>query len=242
MLIENKFLFISLPRCASTSFYISCLRSGLDIKHVDQRFLNRYNDRIDLSLDNESLADRLVHLHESIYDLKNHFGKNYECIAIQRNRHERFISVWKHLIDMINMDYGKKYSDILCELNANDILFYKNIDIIHKNSLYIMIDEFIKQIGLNEIYNEYIRNMFEIVFVPISHWHNNDTTIQWFEFGKFNELEEWVSDKIGKPFKMEKSNGSQYFDCNLKMNDEFITLYNSIYDKYDIIKSNKTLI
>jgi hypothetical protein len=28
----------------------------------------------------------------------------------------------------------------------------------------------------------------------------------------------------------------------LKLNDEFITLYNSIYDKYDIVKSNKTLI
>lgn len=39
MLVENKFLFISLPRCASTSFYISCIKNELDIQH--------YNDFID---------------------------------------------------------------------------------------------------------------------------------------------------------------------------------------------------
>ena len=242
MLIENKFLFISLPRCASTSFYISCLRNGLDIKHVDQNFVNGYSNRIDLSLDNESLADRLVHLHEAIYDLKNHFGNNYEVITIKRNRHERFISVWKHLIDMIYMDYGKKYGDILKELNEEDIFFYKNTDIININDMYKMIDKFIKKIGLNEIYDEYIRNMFEITFHPTSHWHNNDPNIKWFEFGKFDELEKWVSNKIGKPFKMEKSNGSQHFECNLKMNDKFVTHYNSIYDRYDIVKSNMTII
>jgi len=239
MLIENKFLFISLPRCASTSFYISCLRNELNIKHVDQYFVDRYSDRIDLNLDNESLADRLVHLHENTINLKKHFGSNYEMIAIRRNKYDRFISVWKHLIDMIHMDYGKKYSDILKNLNATDILFYKDIDIIDINNLYKIVDEFVKKIGISD---RYIRNMFEITIRPISHWHNNDPNIKWFEFGKFDELEEWVSKKIGKPFKMEKSNGSQHFDCNLKLNDEFITLYNSIYDKYDIVKSDKTLI
>jgi len=163
-------------------------------------------------------------------------------IAIRRNKYDRFISVWKHLIDMIHMDYGKKYSDILKNLNATDILYYKDSDIIDTNSLYKMNDEFVKRIGLNEIYDEYIKNMFVITFRPLSYWHNYDPTIKWFEFGKFDELEEWVSNKIGKPFKMEKSNGSQHFDCNLKLNDEFITRYNSIYDIYDIVKSNKTLL
>ena len=46
----------------------------------------------------------------------------------------------------------------------------------------------------------------------------------------------------GKPFKMEKSNGSQHFDCNLKMDNDFIKRYNNIYDYYDIQKNNKTLI
>jgi hypothetical protein len=242
MLIENKFLFISLPRCASTSFYISCLRNDLDIKHGEQTYIDGYIDRIDLSLNNEDLADRLVHLHEGILNLKKYFGSDYEIIAIRRNRYERFISVWKHLIDMIHEGHGKKYSDILRALDVNDILFYDSSDIIDINSLHKMIDDFVKRIGLNEKYDEYIQNMFEITFRPLSYWHNHDPNIKWFEFGKFDELEEWVSNKIGKPFKMEKSNGSQHFDCNLKLNDEFITRYNSIYNIYDIVKSNKTLL
>jgi hypothetical protein len=41
---------------------------------------------------------------------------------------------------------------------------------------------------------------------------------------------------------MEKSNGSQHFDCNLKMDNDFIKRYNNIYDYYDIQKNNRTLI
>jgi hypothetical protein len=242
MLIENKFLFISLPRCASTSFYISCLRSGLDVKHGEQNVINKHNINVDLKLDNEALADTMLHIHESILNLKKYFGDQYEIIAIRRNRHERFISVWKHLIDMVHTEHGEKYSRILQKLNVNDILFYKDSDIFTTESLYNTVQEFIKRIGIDDKYDRYLGNMFEITFRPASYWHNNDPNITWFEFGKFDELEKWVSNKIGKPFKMEKSNGSQHFECNLKLNDEFITRYNSIYDRYDIVKSNKTLI
>jgi hypothetical protein len=242
MLIENKFLFINLPRCASTSFYISCLRNGLDVKHGEQAIINKYANNINLNLDNEALADSILHIHESVLNLKKYFGNEYEIIAIKRNRHDRFISVWKHLIDMIHFEHGAKYSNILQKLNVNDILFYKDTDIFDTDTLKKTIKEFIKRIGLDNKYDEYLGNMFEITFRPLSYWHNHDPNIKWFEFGKFDELEEWISNKIGKPFKMEKSNGSQHFDCNLKLNDEFINRYNSIYDKYDIIKSNKTLI
>jgi hypothetical protein len=242
MLIENNFLFISLPRCASTSFYISCLRSELDVKHGEQKIIDKHNANIDLKLDNEYLADIMLHLHEGILNLKRHFGDQYEIIAIRRNRHERFISVWKHLIDMIHFEHGEKYSTILQKLNVNDILFYKDTDIFTTEALRNTVSEFIKKIGMDEKYDTYLGNMFEIIFRPTSYWHNNDPNITWFEFGKFDELEKWVSNKIGKPFKMEKSNGSQHFECNLKLDDEFITRYNSIYDRYDIVKSNRTLI
>jgi hypothetical protein len=102
--------------------------------------------------------------------------------------------------------------------------------------------EFAKKNKIEKYFNDYMKNMLLILFRPISHWHNNNQKIKWFEFGNFEELEEWVSNKTGKPFKMEKSNGSQHFDCNLKLNDDFIRRYNDIYDYYDIQKNNKTLI
>jgi hypothetical protein len=242
MLVENKFLFISLPRCASTSFYMSCIRSGFIIKHFDQLLIDSYQDKIDLSLTNEDLADNIVHSHERLVDLTMKFGDEYDIISIRRNKHERFISLWKHIIDLTYMLYPKELTNILKKLSLEDILFFKDLDLISIKSQELLMFEFAKKNKIEKYFNDYMKNMLLILFRPISHWHNNNQKIKWFEFGNFEELEEWVSNKTGKPFKMEKSNGSQHFDCNLKLNDDFIRRYNDIYDYYDIQKNNKTLI
>ncbi len=245
MLVENKFLFISLPRCASTSFYISCLRSGFKIEHFDQSFVDNYHIPINLTLSNESLADNMVHLHERLDLLLLKFGNEYDIITIKRNRYERFISLWKHIIDMVEMEhlkYPNELVNILKKLNMDDILFFKDLDLISLTSQILVIKEFAKRNGIQKYLDDYLENMLLILFRPISFWHNNNPKIKWFEFGNFTELEEWVSNKTDKPFKMENLNGSQHFDCNLKMNDDFIKKYNDIYDYYDIQKNNKTLI
>ena len=242
MLVENKFLFISLPRCASTSFYISCLRNGFDIKHFDQKFIDSAKDYINLNLDNEKLADKMSHTHEKINNLIEKFGNEYEIIAIRRNRHEQFISLWKHIIDVVDMGYSSELTDIFKKIKLDDILFFKDLDLISPDSQMLVIKDFAKRNGIEKHLTPFIKNWLLILFRPISFWHNNNPKIKWFEFKNFGELEEWVSNKTGKPFKMEKSNGSQHFDCNLKMNDDFIKKYNDIYDYYDLQKNNKTLI
>jgi hypothetical protein len=245
MLVENKFLFISLPRCASTSFHISCLRSGFKIEHNAQSFVDDYHTPINLTLSNEVLADNMVHIHEQLTSLLSKFGHGYDIITIKRNRHERFVSLWKHLIDMVEMEQRKypiKLLNILKKLNVGDILFFKDLDLISPISQMLVVKEFSKRNGIEKYIDDYMENMLLILFRPLSDWHNNSQKIKWFEFGKFGELEEWVSNKTGKPFKMVKSNGSQHFDCNLKMNNDFIERYNSIYDYYDIQKNNNTLI
>lgn len=245
MLVENKFLFISLPRCASTSFYISCLRSGFKIEHNDQSIVDSYHPPINLTLSNEELADNMVHLHERLDSLLSKFGNEYDIITIKRNRHERFFSLWKHIIDMVEMEQRKypiDFVNILKKLKVNDILFFKDLDLISSNSQMLLIKEFSKRNGIEKYLDDYMENMLLILFRPLSNWHNNNQKIKWFEFGNFTELEEWVSNKTGKTFKMEKSNGSQHFECELKLNNNFIERYNHIYDYYDIQKNNKTLI
>jgi hypothetical protein len=56
------------------------------------------------------------------------------------------------------------------------------------------------------------------------------------------ELEDWVSNKLNKQFKLEKSNGSQHFECNIEMNQEFMETYDNIYNFYDYPKQTKTLL
>ena len=59
---------------------------------------------------------------------------------------------------------------------------------------------------------------------------------------KLNELEDWVSNKLKKPFKLEKLNSSKHIECNLKLTNNFIKKYNEIYDAYDFKKEIKTLL
>ena len=242
MLVENKFLFISLPRCASTSFYISSLRSGFEIKHYAQAWIDSAKDRINLDLDNEKLADYIVHNHERIDDLIAKFGNEYDIITIKRNRYERFISVWKHIIDMVDMGYPKELTNIFKKLNLEDILFFKDLNLISLTSQALVIEEFAQRNKIEEYLDPYMKNMLLILFRPLSYWHGNNQKVKWFEFGNFTELEEWVSNKTGKSFKMERSNGSQHFNCNLKMDDNFMKRYDNIYNYYDIQKKDKTLI
>ena len=88
----------------------------------------------------------------------------------------------------------------------------------------------------------YAVNMIDILLTPISNWTNNDPNIIWFDFDKLYELEEWVSNKLGKGFKLEKLNSSNHIECNLKLTDNFIKKYNKIYNNYDFRKEKKTLI
>jgi hypothetical protein len=57
-----------------------------------------------------------------------------------------------------------------------------------------------------------------------------------------NKLEEWVANKIEKPFKLHSVNSSKHMECVITLDDNFIKKYDSIYDYYDFPKLNKTLI
>jgi hypothetical protein len=242
MLVENKFIYISLPRCASTSFYITCLRNNLDTKFFNQAQYNASKDRIDLNLSNEDLADFIIHSHERLSDITSKFGNDYDIIAVKRDRYVRFISSWKHLIDLVDMQYHPNLSKKLKELSVDDIMFYNSEDLISNPALIELIHRFAKRNGFSEYLDNYLTIMLGIVFKPMSWWHHHNPKVKWFDFNKLEELEEWVSNKIDKPFKLEKSNSSKHFECNLILNDRFINKYNSIYDYYDIPKQQKTLI
>ena len=242
MLVDNKFIYLSLPRCASTSFYITCLRNGLDTKFFNQSEYDKHVDRIDLNLNNEQLADFVIHSHERLSDLTAKFGDEYDVIAVNRDRYIRFISSWKHLIDLVDMQYDPKLSAILKKLSADDILFYKSEDLVSNPAQIELIYEFAKRNGFSEYLDDYLIIMLGIVIKPISWWHNHSSKVIWFDFNKLNELEEWVSDKIQKTFKLEKSNSSKHFETNLILNDDFISKYDSIYSQYDLPKKQKTLI
>lgn len=244
MLIENKFIYISLPRCASTSFMASCVKQNLDIKHHNDNY-NINNQLIHTQYDNinqihfQDFEIEFVHVHESISLLKEKFGYYYDVISVRRNKYERFISLWKHILKMFyrynNLDTFNKLSN----LTIDEVLLYKTNDLQSVESVEEVVEIFIKNYKLN--LTETGRTMLRILIFPYSKWHNHDPDIIWFDFNELYKLEEWVSNKLNMNFKLMNLNTSQHFDSKLELNDEFKEKYDSIYLPYDGVKNVKTL-
>lgn len=240
MLVDNKFIFVSLPRSASTSFYITCLKMGIPVQHFDN-VIGLDSVKIDLSLDNEFIADNIMHAHERLPSLEKKFGNHYDIISVKRDRYERFISLWQHVLDETYRIGETEIFERFKKLTATDILFYKSSDLISSKDKVSIIK---KIVGIDKYKNIHpqIATMVNILISPISDYHNNDPRIIWFDFNKLYELEEWVSDKLKIDFKLQKSNSSKHFESDLKMDEIFISKYNSIYDSFELPKKNKTLI
>jgi len=263
MLVDNKFFYLSLPRCASTAFHYSCILNGVDIQTHNGDW-EKANADIDFKkIDKVSLMNYIYHGHESLVDLQGKFGVDKPIIAVKRDRHERFYSLYKHvLFDLQRMGFIRFYEKF-SKLTINELFFFTKEDIVTKKQRWDVICDFLIGLGLlderidisvtskfRKSEEEYFKsntkgyaiNMIDILLTPISNWTNNDPNIIWFDFNKMNELEEWVSNKIGRPFQLHSVNSSKHMECEIVMNEEFIEKYNSVYDYYDFPKIEKTLI
>ena len=238
MLVDNKFIFLSIPRTATASFHLTCVRNNLDIKFVNSDKTNQYYD---LTLSNEDLIKNIGHGHERIEDLVMLFGTNYDIIAIKRDRHERFLSFWKFFIK-ISKTYGNDVYEIVNSLKIEDILSFDPLNLNSLSKINQSIDLFLTNHNLIDKVDKYFKNLLFLLWEPTSTWHNNNSNIIWFDFNKLNEMEEWVSNKLNKPFKLEYCNSSKCVKSNLIVNDNFIQNYNKMYDSFDLIKNKKSII
>jgi len=243
MLVEKKFIFISLPRCASTSFHISCLKRNFNLEFVNPNML-KFNKEFSIksksgtTLNNEEIADNLLHYHESILSLKEKFGNSYPIIAIKRNNYETFISLYKHIIDEFTRIGEINVVNKLKKLSTEDILFFNTDNILTIYDTDLIAEEFLKKFQiLNFLLNpnsiKYTISVFNTLFKHPSHFHNNASEIIWFDIKKLNELEDWVVNITGKEFKIEKINSSKKFKCNLKLDSRFKQKYDEIYGVLD---------
>ena len=98
MLIEDKFIYVSLPRRGSTSFHYSCILHNFDIKPLQPHW-EIHNSQIDFTSINEcDIMNYIGHGHEPLNDLQKKFGNHYPIIAVNRDRHDAFYSLFKQII------------------------------------------------------------------------------------------------------------------------------------------------
>lgn len=241
MLIENKFIYINLPRCASTSFHISCLKYGLDIKH-SYDFIHLPNPtKLSPETDNELIADGLVHSHERLMDLRKKFGSEIPVISVKRDPYERYISLWKHIIDELHRIGETEISEIFKNLTTDEVLSYTELDISSNDRKFEFIKKFLKK---NKVKTKtpYVTIFLHILMSPTSYFHHHDKSIIWFDIKELDKLEKWVSEILNMDFKLEKVNSSQHFECLITNDDYFKKKYDLIYKNCDKPKIEKTLL
>jgi hypothetical protein len=263
MLIDNKFIYLSLPRCASTAFHYSCIVNNLDIKTNNGEWEND-NSKIDFNtVDKSDIMNYIYHGHESIDKLRIKFGDDYPIIAVKRDRQERFYSLYKHILFDLQRLGFVRFFETFSKLTLDELFFFTKDDLQTKKKRWDIICEFLIDLNLldekidisvtskfNKSQEEYFKtntkgyvvNMIDILLTPLSFWTNNDPNIIWFDIKEMEKLENWVSTTLNKPFKIHSLNSSKHMECNLVFDDNFIKRYDSIYNHYDLPKLNKTLI
>lgn len=245
MLVENKFIYISLPRCASTSFMASCAQNGLNMNYLNEKYdIENQLETIKLKLSDikfENFEKYIIHPHEPIDKLQLKFGKSVDIISVKRDKYERFISLWNLFLREINKTQHDDTFNILANLKIDDILFYSKDDLKDENSISNVVNELILRNNLVKI-TELGKIFIRVLITPYSYYHQHNPNIIWFDFNELHKLEDWVSDKLNIDFKLSKINSNKIYNSNLILNDAFKQKYDSIYSKYDELKSLKTMI
>ena len=209
MLVDNKFLFLKIPRTATVAFERSCFLAGLSIKYPSDNILAQR--QADLGLEPRR------HAHERISKLREYFGYDYPVIAIERDPLERFLSAWKYVIKYIS-EYSPNTSEALAKIDSNtfidawqsEIGFSSNLQDINNCANF-----FKKLIPGGVPYNKNTYMIFTSVMTGPSRWHENDKSIVYFSIKDTSSLEQYVRDTTGKPFEFIVTNHTKTINTAL---------------------------
>lgn len=271
MLVENKFLFLSLPRGASTAFKEACILHRFDIKHANSYFDFTYENNmvyqniLQLPPINKNFVNEIIikgkseidtnkfgkqsiinHSHERLIHLLNKFGYDYPIVAIKRNRYHRFISMFSKVLELVYQSKDFKSYEILSKIETKE-LFCFNSNLILEEKYEIIAQTVFDTLKLNKNNYNNIIQLLQLLFKPMSHWHNNNDKIIWFTLEdkeSMFDLQNWVSDITKKNFILHKSNEiKEPIVYKIKINNEFRWIYDNYYLETEISqKKIKTIV
>lgn len=236
MLVDDKFIIILIPRCATTSFVATCQTHNIPIK-TGRSDVGGYENVMSY------VTKKFTHFHDDITFLTSKFGNDYPIIAVKRNKYDSFISLWKMILNVLDVYYQKhELVKILSKMKIDDILFFSRGEYALRdiNSVLKLRKAFFAKHGLP--YDSTASRFLQLLYTPESWYHNFDKRIIWFDFDKLYELEEWVSDKLNMDFKLENINSSKSVNCDIENDEYFKERFDYIFSRYEVIKENKTLI
>ena len=226
MLVEDSFIFLPIPRCATVSFESSLLEQGFKVKYYGNDLVNRRIDKGQFPI---------FHSHHTITDLRKlkpevNQLREIECVSIYREPVDRFISAWKYVLKNIK-DVDENSYVTLKDIDNES--FIKRMDSIISTpfdlSKYSTFDKFLGPFIGYDITNDpkfnNSRRVFEAVLTPPSRWHENDVTIRYFDIKHLESLEKYVKEMTNKDFKMNRVNDTHDIETSLVLNDDLKDFY-----------------
>jgi hypothetical protein len=234
MVINDKVVFIPIPKNASWSMEHTCIEYGFDLKYPSKIWENY------LKLEDKNTEK---HLHSTLNDLLERFGTNFEYISIIRDSTDRFISAWKYFIEAmvtsINDTLGEKIKNLGNEfvmnfIKENHLEFcnaYNSLE--SRQSLLIKL---VDKLGISKEYpidkgfvERYCVHIFS--FVSQHQWiTNNKVKVKQFDFNNLKELEDYMSNKLNVDFKLIHKNKTKLDYCAVTRTPELVEFVDRYID------------
>ena len=243
MLIENKIVFIKIPKNASSSIYKSLILNDFNVDEGHPYVTLERNKSINLwKLQNQPLS--LDNYHQTYNELNSFFPhKQYQYVGIKRDSTDRFISAWKYMI-MKFSEYPNIYPSYtnstvdFSKFTTNEVIeFFKPIAIkmysVNAGEVVGVIKEFFSS-NTDEISNsgfpQIIRN-----FQSQYYWGLGKCDLI-FNYEELNLFEKYIGDVFNKDFNLLHINDTQKIDIKLEKTKELVEFVEKYIDSPFTIK------
>jgi len=243
MVIDNKIVFVAIPKNASWSVEDTCINYGFDLKYPNTLWENSIKS---------NTKDVNKHIHSRIHTLIDSFGTDLEYVCILRDSTDRFISAWKffiksviHSLDNIDEVKLKKLDNnfIIKFIKENYKLYltaYSSFE--NRRELLIrLLNDMEIDCPITDSFLD--KTITHIVTLSSQYmWILNDKIkVKCFYLDNLTEFENYMSDKLNVDFKLlHKNDTSNFNDCNVTKTLELINFVETYVD--GVYKKTKTLI
>lgn len=244
MIINDKVVFVPIPKNASWSVEDTCIEYGFDLKYPSKLWENS------IKLKTKSPQK---HLHTTINDIIDYFGVNYEFVCIVRNSTDRLVSAWKYfvsgMVDEVNEDLGTRIKNV-----GNDFLMnfikenYASFHNVYSSldTRKFLLEKLVDELGISKEYKidkNFLKRYSIHIFTFVSQyqWIQNDKVkVIEFNFDDLSKFEEYMSTKFDVDFKLIHRNQSKLDYCAVTKTPELIDFVEKYID--GAYKKTKTLI
>lgn len=247
MVINNKIVFIPIPKNASWSVEDTCISYGFDLQYPNKLWENSIN--LNVKPNNR-------HLHSTIDFLIDSFGTDLEYVCIIRDSVDRFISAWKFFIvslihelnitdTLLSIQLKNKDNDFVINFikkNYFDFTNAYNSILVRKKLLIKLLEEL--EISNHHLINEKFKNRYALhIFSLISQYQwilNDKVKVKQFQFDKLYEFENYISEKLDVDFKLLHKNNNNLDYCAVTKTPELIEFVTRYID--GMYKKTKSLL